>query len=241
METMTPRIPTPAPPRILLVEDDAASRAFLGAAAAALPARVVAVAGCTEALEAAGDGTVPFDLWLLDAQLGDGDGIDLLARLRALHPGVPALAHTASRDDGVLARLRDAGFEAVVSKPMPAAALREAVRVLLGDDGSDWNDEAALAALNGNAAHVRGLRKLFRAELPGQAGVVIGALRHGDVATALSMLHRLRAGCGFVGATRLADAVQVLEASPRDALALARFETAVDALAGGPGSAATAV
>jgi CheY-like chemotaxis protein/HPt (histidine-containing phosphotransfer) domain-containing protein len=228
-----------APARVLLVEDDPVSRVFLAAAAAPV-ARVTALAGTAAALRCHATAP-PFDLWLLDAQLGDGDGIDLLARLRAVHPGVPALAHTASRDDGVLASLRDAGFEAVVSKPMPAAALREAVRVLLGDDGSDWNDEAALAALNGNAAHVRGLRKLFRAELPGQAGVVIGALRHGDVATALSMLHRLRAGCGFVGATRLADAVQVLEASPRDALALARFETAVDALAGGPGSAATAV
>lgn len=238
---MTPRTPTTAPPRILLVEDDPASRAFLGAAATALPARVVAVSGVGEALEATGDDAEPFDLWLVDAQLGDGDGMDLLARLRARHPGVPALAHTASRDARVLDGLRDAGFEAVVSKPMPAAALREAVRALLGDIGSDWNDEAALAALNGNAVHVRGLRKLFRAELPGQAEVVLGALRGGEVAKALAMLHRLRAGCGFVGASRLADAVQLLEASPRDAGALARFEAAVDALVAGGGAVVTAV
>lgn len=220
------------------MEDDPASRAFLGAAATVLPARVVAVSGCREALEAAGEGTEPFDLWLLDAQLGDGDGMDLLARLRALHPGVPALAHTASRDATVLDGLHAAGFASVVSKPMTAAALREAVRTLLGDDGREWNDEAALAALNGNAAHVRGLRKLFQAELPGQAAMACSALRRGEVAAALAILHRLRAGCGFVGATRLADAVQVLEASPRDARALARFEAAVDALGGGGGGCA---
>lgn len=237
---MTPRIPTPGPPRILLVEDDAASRAFLAAAASALPARVVAVSGCGEALQAAGDDCEAFDLWLVDAQLGDGDGIGLLAQLRTRHPGVPALAHTATRDPAVLAALRTAGFEAVVSKPIAPAALRDAMRALLGAGGSDWNEAAALAALNGNAAHVRGLRQLFRAELPGQAAVVVAALRGGDVATALAMLHRLRAGCGFVGASRLADAVQLLEASPLDDAALARFEAAVDALGRETGSSPTA-
>lgn len=224
---MTPR--TPTLPRILLVEDDAASRAFLALAVAALPARVVEAAGCAQALaHARGDGR--FDLWLVDAQLDDGDGATLLAGLRALQPGVPAMAHTASPDTAVLDALLAAGFDAVVSKPLAAVELREALRTLLGGGGNDWDEDGALAALNGNAAHVSGLRKLFLAELPGQRDAVVSALRRGEPAAALPVLHRLRASCGFVGAARLADAVQVLEAAPGDAGALGRFEAAVEAL-----------
>ena len=61
---MTPRTPPPTP-AVLLVEDDPASRAFLAAATAALPARVVEADGCRAALEAAASAP-PFDLWLVD-------------------------------------------------------------------------------------------------------------------------------------------------------------------------------
>lgn len=226
---MTPRTPTPGLPRILLVEDDPASRAFLAASAGSLPAQVVAVTGCVQALAAAGCDR-GFDLWLVDAQLGDGDGASLLGALREAHPGTPALAHTASRDPAVLSRLRAAGFDAVVSKPLPAAALREAMRALLADAEQDWDEAGALDALNGNAAHVAGLRELFLAELPAQRAAVCGALATGDAGAARTVLHRMRASCGFVGATRLGDAVQLLEAAPADAGALARFEAAVRSL-----------
>ena len=226
---MTPRTPTPNPPRILLVEDDPASRAFLAAAAGSLPAQVVAAAGCVQALAAAG-GEPAFDLWLVDAQLGDGDGASLLGALRAAHPGTPALAHTASRDPAVLLRLRAAGFDAVVSKPLPAAALREALRALLAETERDWDEAGALDALNGNPAHVAGLRELFLAELPAQHAAVSGALAAGDAGAARTVLHRMRASCGFVGAARLGDAVQLLEAAPADSGAVARFEAAVRSL-----------
>lgn len=226
---MTPRIPPQAAPRILLVEDDPASRAFLSAAASTLPARVTEASGCAEAraLVAAG---AAFDLWLVDAQLGDGDGATLLAGLRAQHPRIPALAHTAASDPGALERLRAAGFDAVVVKPLPAAALRDALRALLGDGFGDWDDDVALDALNGNAAHVQGLRRLFLAELPAQGEAVARSLAAGDAGAAAAVLHRLRASCGFVGATRLGDAVQLLQAAPGDAGALARFQAAVRAL-----------
>jgi len=224
---MTPA--TPSPPRILLVEDDTASRAFMSIAVAALPAEVVEASGCAQALVQAG-GDAPFDLWLVDARLGDGDGITLLSALRARHPGVPALAHTASHDPVVHDALREAGFAGVVTKPVTAIALREAVRAALGNVAIEWNDAAALAALNRNQAHVEGLRKLFLDELPGQRDTVLSALRRGDREEALPMLHRLRASCGFVGASRLADAVKLLEEDPGDAEALARFDAAVGAL-----------
>lgn len=215
-------------PRILLVEDDPASRAFLAAAAATLPARVTEAAGCAQAQGlAAGEA---FDLWLLDAQLGDGDGATLLAELRARYPDTPALAHTAANDAQVFEDLRAAGFDAVVAKPLSAAALREALRRLLGERCGDWDEAGALEALNGNAGHVQGLRRLFLSELPAQAEAVARSLGAGDVAGAAAVLHRLRASCGFVGAARLGDAVLLLEAAPTDTAALARFQAAVRAL-----------
>lgn len=224
---MTPS--TPTPPRILLVEDDRASRAFMAIAVTALPADVVEAADCAQALVHAG-GDARFDLWLVDARLGDGDGITLLSALRARQSGVPALAHTASHNPAVLDALREAGFDAVVTKPITSIALREAIRTLLGDAALEWNDEAALAALNRNPTHVEGLRKLFLDELPGQRDTVLTALRRGDLPEAMPTLHRLRASCGFVGASRLGDAVKLLEEEPADAEALARFEAAVEAL-----------
>ena len=114
-------------PRILLVEDDATSRAFLAAALAGLPARVRAAAGAAEALALVAAGPA-FDLWLVDAHLPDADGAGLLAALRLLDPATPALAHTAARDPAQAAALRACGFDGVLRKPLALATLRAAVR-----------------------------------------------------------------------------------------------------------------
>lgn len=114
-------------PRILLVEDDAPSRAFLAAALAGLPGRVTTAVGAGEALTLAATGG-PFDLWLLDAHLPDADGGALLAALRLLAPATPALAHTATRNPGYAAALRARGFDGVLIKPVALAELRATVR-----------------------------------------------------------------------------------------------------------------
>jgi len=114
-------------PRILLVEDDATSRAFLAAALAGLPARVCAATGAAEALALVAAGPA-FDLWLVDAHLPDADGAGLLAALRLLDPATPALAHTAARDPAQAAALRACGFDGVLRKPLALATLRAAVR-----------------------------------------------------------------------------------------------------------------
>ena len=81
-----------APPRILLLEDDPVSAAFLSAAIESLPARVDAAGTLAEARALASAHT--HDLWLFDANLPDGRGVDLLtgfAGAARRH----ALAHTA--------------------------------------------------------------------------------------------------------------------------------------------------
>jgi CheY-like chemotaxis protein len=230
--------------RLLLVEDDPTTAAFLAAAAQGVPAEVDVAGTCAAALALASHQD-RHDLWLIDANLPDGDGAGLLATLRARGLRAPALAHTAALEPDLLAALREAGFREVLVKPMPATTLQVAVRDALGlhvpeaappalrtDAIEDsWDDAAALAALNGERTHVDALRKLFLGELPDACGSVREAAHAGDVDTLRTTLHRLRASCGFVGAARMAAAVTRLQASPHSGQALAQFlEAAQDTL-----------
>ncbi|MGN6152255.1 MAG: response regulator [Lysobacteraceae bacterium] len=231
----------PALPRVLLLEDDPVTAAFLAAALDALPATVVAATTLAEARPAA-EGC---DLWLFDAYLPDGDGATLLAELRARGLRTPALAHTAEARQEPLDALIDAGFAEVLQKPLTVAQLQAMVRRALGDaasataDGKTtnagaprcgkspvWDDAAALRALNGRRDHVDAMRGLFLQELTQVATRVSEAAARRDVDALRGELHRLQASCGFVGAARLASAVDALRDAPDDPAALAQFEGA---------------
>ena len=221
-------------PRILLVEDDPVSQAFLAAAIEALPATVDRAGSLAAARELAARQV--HALWLVDANLPDGHGADLLAQLRADFPGTPALAHTASQDRHVLDALIDAGFLEVLVKPLSAKALQAAIDRALGAVPAasmatspklpSWDDSAALSALNGQQEHVQALRRLFLDEWPVQRRSIATAAANGDFAAMRSTLHRMRASCGFVGAARLDAAVRTLESDLHCASALRHFHEA---------------
>lgn len=238
---MTPPSPPPALPRVLVVEDDPVSASFLTAALAALPAEVDLAATVAAALQLTR--RVDHHLWLIDANLPDGNGRDLLRALRIGAHSTPAVAHTASGERADFDALIDAGFAEVLIKPLAAAALRATARRWLqrqpapvqmpsrhGGKLPVWDDTAAAHALNGSHAHVAALRGLFLAELPAQREAVLSALLAHDVASAHAHLHRLQASCGFVGAARLGAAVCTLQRLPESVLARGEFEHAVDDL-----------
>lgn len=224
-------------PRILLVEDDATTRAFLASACEALPATVDSADCAAVAIEIAT--SHGHDLWLIDANLPDGDGAGLLAALRARGLQVPALAHTATHERDALDALVAAGFIDALAKPMPAASLQAAIRDALGGlrprvaeaagalpcsaDLPVWDDVAALDALNGQRAHVDALRGLFLGELPDARDTVLAAAQSGDAEALRAELHKLLASCGFVGAARLRNAAASLQQAPASGDALARF------------------
>lgn len=213
------------------------SAAFLEAASARLPARVDVAGSAAQARQLAARHA--HALWLVDANLPDGDGIDLLRALRGKHPSTPALAHTADDSACIREKLLAAGFGQVLVKPIAGSALLAALRAALGWTGPDteplrvaetapanlWDDALALSALGGNAEHVRGLRSLFLQELAQQHDAVLEADHEGRAA----LLHRLLSSCGFVGAARLRDMALALQAAPEDALALQRFSQAAQA------------
>jgi CheY-like chemotaxis protein/HPt (histidine-containing phosphotransfer) domain-containing protein len=225
--------------RLLLVEDDPASRAFLAAVLQDLPAAVDTAGSLAEALS----GDVSQDLWLLDANLPDGSGAGLLAGLRRRSPATPALAHTADTSPATHDRLRAAGFAAVLVKPLGTGELLAAVRRALGLAPADavaenpgtyadqrppvWDDAAALSALKGNADHVAALRRLFLAELPKQHAAILAAAGAGDGDALHRELHQLKASSGFVGAARLRAAAEALDRALPDLALLDGFGEAV--------------
>lgn len=235
-------------PRILLVEDDPVSRAFLAAAAEGLPARVDQAATVAEARALAGGHA--HDLWLIDANLPDGRGTHLLRELRA-RADTPALAHTAATTRAELDVLVEAGFAEVLVKPLTAAQLQHAIRRMLAGGRPStvpaavagcgklpvWDEEAALAAVNGQRQHALQLRTLFLSDLPGQGDAVRHAFAAGDLAALQARLHRLQGGCGFVAAARLGAAIHALRESPRSHEAMLAFEhAAADTLASASGA-----
>jgi len=226
----------PPRPRLLVVEDDPISLGFFQAALEPLAVRLDCADSVASALALARERR--YDLYLIDAHLPDGCGSHLLAQLRELHPGTAAIAHTA--DAGAMSRLTAEGFPDVMIKPLSAIELqrhvrrglqRQAVATTTASMSSrDWDEAAALAALNGQQHHLNALRELFLSELPGTRDAVDSALRKEDESALRGHLHRLQASCGFVGAARLANAVQLLRGDPASPAARHQFHDAVAAL-----------
>ena len=220
-------LPT-TPSHLLLVEDDQVSAAFLSAAATAFPATVVVAGTLADAEQICTQQA--FDLLLIDANLPDGRGDELLQRLRQRGIHTPALAHTAEATTAHCAALLACGFVDVLPKPIPMASLHAALQRHLPATLHPpvlWDDASALAALGGNPNHVTALRALFLKELPDQQTRILDAANRSDATAVCAELHKLSASCGFVGAAHLAQAVQALRADPLDRTAISAFDAAI--------------
>jgi CheY-like chemotaxis protein/HPt (histidine-containing phosphotransfer) domain-containing protein len=228
--------------RLLLVEDDSVSAAFLAEALEGLPA-IVDVAGSIADAVALARRT-PHALWLVDAHLPDGGGLDCLRALQGIR-ATPALALTAGATRSELDALCAGGFLEVLLKPVGIALLQGTVRRLLdarfaervaepvvapasGGKLPAWEDASALAAIGGNAAALAKLRRMFLEELPLMQAQLATAQAAGDAPAVHALVHKLRASCGFVGAARLRAAVDLLARTPLAAPALRAFEFAAE-------------
>ena len=72
------------------------------------------------------------------------------------------------------------------------------------------------------------LRRMFLLDLSKQREELGAAQQCGDAAAVRALVHKLRAGCGFVGAARLGQAVESLQAAPLEAWSLRAFDSAAD-------------
>ncbi len=228
------------PVRLLLVEDDPISRSFLEDALGSVPAVVDSTSDIASAIPLAR--LHCHALWIVDAHLPDGNGIDCLRALRMIGD-TTALAVTASTAREELDALCRAGFIEVLCKPVSVALLCATVGRLVGQAPRGirepspgklpvWDEAQALSAIGGDRTALLKLRGLFQAELPILLDELQRARLAGNTRAAQAVLHKLKASCGFVGAARLCRAVDVLAQSPMDAQLAQLFGFAAqDALA----------
>lgn len=217
--------------QVLLADDDAASRRYLGDGLAAFDAVVTACGDGPDAIRLAE--TRRFDLLLLDCRMPGCGAVEVLAALRA-NPAAAsgdaiAVASTAEPHPAVRSQLAAAGFRTVLPKPCDLTQLRGVLLLVPG--ASPLIDDTAAINATGNAATMRALRGLLQTELV--------ALRR-DLAELAGRprefgerLHRLRSSCGFCGTPSLAAATAHLQqrlhcAQTIDAAPLAAFDTALE-------------
>lgn len=193
-------------PYVLVADDDATSRCFLGNALQQLGARVALSPDGGTALDRAC--AEAFDLLLLDCRMPDIGAVNVLKQLRgdthALSACTPAVASSAELDAGAQRRLLESGFHAVLLKPCTLSDL-QGILALVAVNGQQLpllDDKLALNA-SGTPAVVQALRKLFRQELF-HLYEELDALSS-DTAVLETRLHKLRSSCGFCGATSLAE------------------------------------
>ena len=116
--------------KVLLVEDHEASRIALERLLARRGHDVVSAASVADALQAAQRRS--FDLVVSDIGLPDGDGYDLMRKLRAQH-NLTGIAITGYGMEEDLERALEAGFAAHVTKPVTVRRLEDALASVVGD------------------------------------------------------------------------------------------------------------
>ena len=208
-----------SPPRVLVADDNPLSLRFLAEALATCGTDCVEAGNGAEAARHAQEHA--FDLLLLDARMPKLDGAAALAQIRS-NPGPSrhaiALASTADPLPATHAALIDAGFAAVLVKPLGIDAVRVALATHLGsaiccgEDLRMLDDEQALRVAGGDAGIVDALRRLFTQELDALPTelAVMGA--RADHAAVRERLHRLDASAGFCGTPGLVTAAVGLRA-----------------------------
>jgi PAS domain S-box-containing protein len=121
--------------RLLLVEDHDSTREVLARILERSGHQVHGAGTGAEALkllESAG----PFDAVISDLGLPDRNGFELLVEIRAIQPGVPAIALSGYGMDEDVKRAKQAGFLAHLVKPVPFNQLRALLDHIATSNGS---------------------------------------------------------------------------------------------------------
>jgi DNA-binding response OmpR family regulator len=119
--------------KVLLIEDDAMLAQGIRTALSQSSYAVDVVATAAEALRAAGPGSAGggFDICVLDLGLPDGDGLELLRRMRAGGFACPVLILSARHKLDERIRGLDAGADDYLVKPFALGELEARLRALL--------------------------------------------------------------------------------------------------------------
>lgn len=190
--------------RVMLIEDDEISLRFIAEALALLPVQVDECCNFTEAkvlLESSF-----YQLIISDIHLPDGN---LLHEVQFFPQQIMKIATSAEINPNITSRLKEAGIDVVLSKPMSIATLHQTVRQLLGlklptnKECVLWDDQKALSTLGDNKESLKSLKNLFKVELPQMLLQINTEFKNSNHTKIVDILHKLKASCGFLGANKL--------------------------------------
>jgi two-component system OmpR family response regulator len=209
----TDTLPTStAEPYVLVADDDAPTRCFLGDAFRQFGARVAFAATGSEAQALTQKET--FDLLVLDCRMPDAGAVDILNYLRnspeAGSAWSPAVASSAELDAEAQQVLLAAGFHAVLPKPCSLQDLRDLLALATTSHRNlPVLDDSLALNTSGTPAIVQALRGLFRQELL----AICAELDElsADTKALEARLHKLRSSCGFCGAASLSEHIVALQ------------------------------
>lgn len=228
-----PLASSPLALRVLVADDDPASRRFLGDGVRALGAYAQECADGLHALARARGES--FDLLLLDCRMPGAGAREILTRLRAdaqaRSADCLAVATSAELTVDDREQLLAAGFGDVLLKPCDLGTLRELLALArAGAPHVPLLDDRAALLSSGDANTVRALRGLLREELAGLYRELDGLAA--DPQHLADRLHRLRSSCGFCGAAALSAHVvrlqrQLAAMPPARAVPVTRFREAL--------------
>jgi DNA-binding NarL/FixJ family response regulator len=91
------------------------------------------------------------DLAIIELDLPDGDGNELIERLHQTEPGVPIVAFTADRSLARHARTVEAGANEVLAKRAPVEQIIGAEEQLVGEDGGEDEEKMKKTVLGSPA------------------------------------------------------------------------------------------
>nr|MBI3614115.1 response regulator [Nitrospirota bacterium] len=117
---------------ILLVDDDAAVRQYVGYILQRYGYRVLEASGGTEALHLCAHHEGQIHLLLSDVQMPDISGPELVPQALAIRPHLPVLYMSAQFSEDVHALLKGQPARPFIQKPFTPEALTQKVRDLLG-------------------------------------------------------------------------------------------------------------
>ena len=159
--------------RVLLVEDDASIRRYVGMALGDLPLDLVEAGTLHEARQALAGGS--YALLLTDLMLPDGNGLDLLAELQAeptLRGQARIVVFSAGLSGDVRERVMALGAWQVLDKPVALAALVGCVaQALAGPDPAAPTPSTESAIQRGEVSPAMARAAAIAAHFAGHAGL----------------------------------------------------------------------
>jgi DNA-binding NarL/FixJ family response regulator len=142
---MTQTVPTPGrgPARVMVIDDHEIVRRGVVDVVDADPELTVVAEAATVAEALRRIPAARPDVAVVDLRLPDGDGVDLMERIRALLPEVRCIVLTSFEDDDALEAALAAGARAFLLKSVRGAEIATVVRAVA--DGRILLDERSLA------------------------------------------------------------------------------------------------